>query len=419
VTNSGDANIELLTPNPTPDPVTIEFPRSATVTEPISLGNIYQDTYHALVFPAMTGQVVFYDINGQLVSQPLTVPPQSVTITPFVLSSSPLVLSVSLDLKNTFPITDPVGSSFVTLNSLVVTTQAVVPDPAVVQPETGSVSFLVGSVTSVDTGLQTFSMQPSSGDAIQISYDNAGGTQFVDCDPSMLTGMMIEIEAATQSDGTVFASEVSLIDNRQSSTELYGLVSGYAPEGIFYNLIVEGGEGVNETNSLIGSNVTVDWGGASYSVNRTNLDLSGSEDLVFDEVHVFPGQFVAVERAALVIPDPESDTQAGAMQPLMFELNQQTLSGLVSGYSYDPDTQTGTFTFDVNPDAAILTINPGLVSTTVRQIAGTYLRNSTSVADGDTVKVRGLLFVDPAYDNTSYQPGKAVAFIMVASRISK
>jgi hypothetical protein len=435
-TNSGAANIELLTPNPIPDPVTIEFTRSATVTELISLGNIYQDTYHALVFPAMTGRVVFYDINGQLVSQPLTVPTESVAITPFVLdNSSPRVLSVSLDLNKTFTITDaPLGSrrrsginqadasgSYVTAGPLVVTTQTAAPvppvAPAVGQPETGIIAFLVGTVTSVDTEVQTVSIQPTSGDAIQISYD--GGTQFVNCTPSILTGMMIETEAATQTDGTVLASQVALIDNNTSSTELYGVLSGYAPEGTFYNLIVNGGVGVNETSSLIGSNVTLDWGGASYSINSTNLDLSGSDDLIFDEVHVFPGQFVGVQGDALVIPDPESDTQAGAMQPGMFELNQQTLTGLVSGYSYDPGTQTGTFTLDVNPSAAILTMNPGLVSITVRQIPGTYLRNSISIADLDTVKVRGLLFVNPAYDNSNYHAGDSVDFIMVASRISK
>jgi hypothetical protein len=74
---------------------------------------------------------------------------------------------------------------------------------------------------------------------------------------------------------------------------------------------------------------------------------------------------------------------------------------------------------DVLSNAAFLTINPGLVSITVRQIPGTYLRNNISVGDADTVKVRGLLFVDPGYDNTNYPPGNAVAFIMVASRISK
>jgi hypothetical protein len=446
-TNSGNADIELLTPDPTPAPVTIEFTRSATVTEPISLPTIYQDTYHDLVFPAMTGRVVFYDINGKLVSQPLTVanlPAQTVTITPFfALGISPLVLSVSLDLKNTFTIIDAAGnqgrsgtnqadagSSYVAVGPLVVTTQTAAPapavSPAVGQPETGSISFLVGSVTGVGTPPNTISIQPTSGDAIQISYDV--GTQFVNCSPSMLTGMMIETEAATQTDGTVLASQVALIDSGTSSTELYGLLSGFAPEGIYYNLIVDGGVGVNEANSLIGKNVTLDWGGASYSVNSTNLDLSGTPELVFDEARVFPGQFVAVQGAALVTPDPECnetgvcDTQAGAMQPGMFELNQQTLTGRVSGYSYNPLTQTGTFTFDVDPTSPVQVLNPGLISITVRQIPGTYLRNNITVADNDIVMVRGLLFADPNYTNIDFVPPdepNPVAFIMVASRISK
>jgi hypothetical protein len=433
-TNSGSAVINLLTPDPTPVPVTVEFTRSSTITEPISLANIYQDTYHSLVFPAMTGQVVFYGSTGQLVSQPLTVPTQTIAITPFALGTSPLVLSISLDLANTFPITDPTVSrrrsgtnqpdasgSFLTVGPLVVTTQTAAPTPAVApavgQPETGSVSFLVGNVTSVDTSAFTISIQPTSGDAVQVSYDNTGGTQFVNCAPSGLTGMMIETAAVTQSTGTVFASKVTLIDNITSSTELYGLLSGFAPEGIFYNLIVDGGVGVNETTSLIGSNVTLDWGGAGYSVNSTNMDLSGSSDLVFDEARVFPGQFVGVQGDSLVIPDPNSSTQAGAMQPGMFELNQQTILGTVSGY----DIATGNFTLIVASNAPIRILNPGLISISVRQTAQTYLRKSPTFVTGDTVKVRGLLFADPNYSNIDYVPPtpNPVAFIMVAGRISK
>ncbi len=445
-TNSGSADIEMLTPDPTPTPVTVEFAHSATVTEPISIANIYQDTYSALVFPAMTGQVVFFDNTGQLVSQPLNIDAQTVA-TSFVLgATNPLVINLTLDLNQSFTINDPLasrrrsrtdrpdsGGSSVTPNPLVVTTQTVAPDPAVGQPESGSIVFMAGSVTSVDTIGNTITLQPTSSDSIQLSYD--GGTTFVNCDPSILAGMMIEIKAATQTNGTVLASEVDLIDTATSSSEFYGLLSGYAPEGIFYNLVVDGGEGVNTTDALIGRNVTIDWNGASYSVNSNGLDLSGTPELVFDEVHVFPGQFVGVQGDSLVMPDPNCIPvdpldpldpcviQVGAMQPGMFELNQQTLTGTVSGYSYDSGTQTGSFTLTVAADSALATLNAGLLplgTITVRQVPQTSLLNSPTFIDGDTVKVRGLVFVDPSYTNVNYQPSPTspVAFIVVAGRIS-
>jgi hypothetical protein len=442
-TNSLPADIELLTPDPTPTPVTVEFTRSAMVTEPVSIANIYQDTYSALVFPAMTGQVVFFDNTGQLVSQPLNIDAQTVA-TSFVLgATNPLVLDLTLDLNQSFTINDPganrrrsrtarpdSGGGSVTPNALVITTQAVAPDPAVGQPESGSIVFMAGSVTSVDTIGNTLTVQPTSGELFVLSYD--GGTQFGNCTPAILAGMMVEIKAATQTNGTVLASEVDLIDNATSSSEFYGTLTGYAPEGIFYNLVVAGGEGVNASDALIGKSVTIDWNGASYSVNSNGLDLSGSPELVFDEVHVFPGQFVGVQGDSLVIPDPNCVPvnpldpldpcviQAGAMQPGMFELNQQTLTGTVSGYSYNSGTQTGSFTLTVANNAAIVSLNPGLVSITVRQVPQTNLMNSPTFNDGDPVKIRGLVFVDPTYMNVNYQPSPTspVAFIVVAGRIS-
>jgi len=103
----------------------------------------------------------------------------------------------------------------------------------------------------------------------------------------------------------------------------------------------------------------------------------------------------------------------------MLELQEQTLSGQVSGYVYDPVAQMGTFTLIVDSSAPIKILNSGLLSITVHQIPQTYLRNSPTFADGDQVKVRGLLFVDSSFYSGNYHPPDPVAFIMVADRISK
>jgi hypothetical protein len=230
--------------------------------------------------------------------------------------------------------------------------------------------------------------------------------------------MMIETEDQTQSSGAVLATKVTLIENSGSSSELYGLLAGRAPDGQSYNLIVEGGAGLNVSTGLIGKKITLDWIAAGYSVNTSRIDLSGSQDLVFDEARAFPGQFVASQWDSLIVPDPDS-SNAGYLQPRMIELQEQTISGQVLDYAFDVGTQTGTFTLTVASSAPIKTLNSGLISITVRQISQTYLRNTPTFVNGDAVKVRGLLFVDPLYNNGNYQPPNPVKFIMVADRISK
>lgn len=425
-TNSLPGNINLLT-----SPVTFEFTRSAVVTEPVTSLLIYQDTYSALVFPDMTGEVVFYDLNGQPVMQSFTVPAQSVPAN-FVLGTDPQVLSVSLDLSKSFTITDTSGpvqrragrsphassggtSTFTVNSSLVLTTQSAVPAPAVGQPESGSIAFLVATVDSVDTTNHTLTIQPTDAEVMQFSYDPNGGTTFLDgADPSMLTGMMVAIDGVTEAaDGSLFATTVDFIDTT-SGSELYGQLSGYAPDGINDNLIVDGGNGANVTSALLENNVSIDWTAASCRVNSGNLDLSGSSDLIFDQDHIFPGQFVEVYGDTLMVPDPNTDN-AGLLQPAMFELEQVTITGLVQNY----DSQTGTFSLAIAANSPLFNMNPGLLSLTVRQVPQTYLRNLASISDNAQVKVRGLLFVDPNYNNANYQPGDPVAFIMVASRVSQ
>jgi len=60
-----------------------------------------------------------------------------------------------------------------------------------------------------------------------------------------------------------------------------------------------------------------------------------------------------------------------------------------------------------------------LTTITVRLPSQTYLRKNPTFVNGETVSVRGLLFVDPLYNNGNYQPPNPVKFIVVADRISK
>jgi hypothetical protein len=297
-----------------------------------------------------------------------------------------------------------------------VTAGKTVPDPSVGQPESGSFSFVVGTVTGVNESTKKLTIRPSSGDSFQFSYDNT--TQFVNCSPSILLNMMVETEGETQLNGSVLATEIELINSSVSNSEIYGVMSGYAPDGMNFNLIMQGGMGVNATTGLIGKNITLDWLAAGYSVNGARLSPSLYPDLVFDEARSFPGQLVEAEWDTLIVPDPDS-SNAGYMQPRMFELEEQTLTGQVTNYVYDSGTQTGTFTLTVASNASIRRMNSGLVSITVRRVPVTFLQSNPTFVDGDTVKVRGLIFADPLYNNSNYHPPDPIKFIMVADRISR
>jgi len=429
--NSGSTNnlIDLLT-----DPVTVEFAHSAIITEPVSIRDIYQDTYSALVFPEMTGSITFYDDSGQKVVQAITVPAQTVPYQ-FVLGKDPMVLNVWVDIQKSFTIGATANrrrkasryqssAGMVGVNPLIVSAQSQTPNPSVGQPESGSITFLVGTVSSVDLVNQKIALQPASGDAITVSYSSSGlnATDFEECTPATVTGMLVEMAGVTQSDGSVLATEVEAA-GLPTDSQLYGVFSGYNPSGLFA-MVVEGGNGVNVNSALVGKSISVDWINDDYGVNDGGLIDMTNTDLHFDESYVYPGQFVEVEWDTLVVPDTDvcsldgTPCNAGYIQPSMIELQQQTITGTVSGLNYNPLTQTGSFTLTPSSNAAIRIQNPGL-TITVNQIPQTYLRGlSSGFNNGSTVNVRGLLFATTP--NGGYIPSVSspVDFVLVAGRIS-
>ena len=80
----------------------------------------------------------------------------------------------------------------------------------------------------------------------------------------------------------------------------------------------------------------------------------------------------------------------GTINASEIDLEQQGLSGTVSGYSGSAPT---TFTLTLPADSAFTTLT-GSTTVTVFQQAGTKLSGMTTIMNGSTVHVRGLVFFD-------------------------
>jgi hypothetical protein len=133
---------------------------------------------------------------------------------------------------------------------------------------------------------------------------------------------------------------------------------------------------------------------ATFNIDTDNVDMSNlSFTAVFNDSTVLKGQRVdAVSSTGMM--------QGGGMGGMMgggtvtaseIDLEQQGLSGAVSGY---PGTGAPTtFTLTVATDSVFATLT-GTTFITVFQQPGTELRGMTTITNGSTVHVRGLLFFD-------------------------
>jgi hypothetical protein len=147
------------------------------------------------------------------------------------------------------------------------------------------------------------------------------------------------------------------------------------------------GSGGGMDDSKTGAMFTVDVSKAGFKADQSNLDTNGLSSLLssanfpFDAATVHSGQRVEIDSRHAV-----SGTSAVAET---VKLQQQTLSGTVSGLTRGSPT---TFTLTVAPDSAFAML-AGTTTITVYWQSGTDLHNLPhTLTNGDSVRVRGLLF---------------------------
>jgi hypothetical protein len=155
------------------------------------------------------------------------------------------------------------------------------------------------------------------------------------------------------------------------------------------NIVAQDGSGSGMDDTKVGSTLGVAVTGAQYKVSQGNIDSSGigglpsSPNFPFDATTVHAGQRVEVESASMI--------NGTAIVAEKVKLQQQALTGTVSGLSGPTSAGPVTFTLTVASDSAFAMLS-GQTTVTVFWQPGTDLHNLTNVNNSDQVRVRGLVF---------------------------
>jgi hypothetical protein len=241
----------------------------------------------------------------------------------------------------------------------------------------------------------TMSMMQSSQD---ISVTTGSNTQFMGMGGmgSMSNGMIVMVDATMHSDGTFMAQKVESMMSMSGGSMADGLVTSLSGNPVTQLTIgTMDGTGSGMMGSDLAGTMTVNVSPtAIFNIDSDNVEMTNLPFTpTFDGTTVFQGQRVeAVSSTGMM--------QGGGMGGMMgggtinaseIDLEQQGLSGTVSAYvGSAPPT---TFTLTVASDSAFTTLT-GATTITVFQQTGTELRGMTTITNGNTVHVRGLLFFD-------------------------
>ncbi len=163
-------------------------------------------------------------------------------------------------------------------------------------------------------------------------------------------------------------------------------------------------------SSFFSNNATVNLtGSTSFNMDTDDMDMSNLPSTpTFDADHMYAGERVrCISNSAMGREmDGMGGTGGGGMMGTMnaseCDLVQQGFTGTVSNYSASGGQATFTLPLSSDSYFAVLT---GASTITVYQQPGTELYGLSSINNGQTIQVRGMIFKDGS------------VFRMVASRI--
>ena len=378
-------------------PQRIELSHLSGTTAPLVAVEIPVGSYTGMTITASNPEVTFVNSLGQIMKiEPALNQTVTVNFNASVTIKSSSVLSLDMNLANALTFDAQGNPTGVNLSpgAFTLSSAAVSSDENEQQEENGKIEDAVGTVTNVSGNSFTLSMG-QSGSSLTFSTDS--NTEFKDgASLVTLSNMMVKVEGITKADGTMYAKEVEGIGD-DTGMEAEGMITSVSGNpAAQLSVVAQDGGGSGVDGNTLGNSVVIDVSNAAYEINGDSIDSSGlgalpsSPKFPFDATTVHAGQRVQVESES-GMSDSTAHQDGSSVNAQRVRLEQQGLRGTVSGLSSAISAGPATFTLTVPSDSAFA-ITSGFTVVQVFWQPGTQLHDTTGVAEGQAIEVRGLVF---------------------------
>jgi hypothetical protein len=386
------------TVNVVPAAAPVEMMQTMGSMQPISTMNVPQGSYTQAAITLSAVSMGYMDPTSHTYLQKTMAGPFTATV-PFspmlTVGTNPMALNFDMNMAASVSIDGSGNVIFtptLTAMNASVASNGANPWQGGMQHQVGRVSSLSGSQFTMGSmmGVQTMTLATNS--ATQFPSSGLTGMGM------MSTGMMVAVDATLQADGSYLAQRVEYMGAGVTGMMGGGLVTaitGNPPTQL--TLVANGGMGGGMMASSIGGTITatlpasVPYSFDADAVDLTNLPFTPA----FGPTSLAKGQKLELVSATSMMGGGMmgggSTGSLGALTASRVRLEQQGLHGVVSAYT--ASGSQATFTLTLPSDSAFSTI-AGTTAITVYQQAGTQLQGLPSVANGNDVQARGLLFYD-------------------------
>jgi hypothetical protein len=370
-------------------PVTVELSHLAGTFIPLALAKLSPGTYTQLTADLGAAEIVFLP-QGASTPVHKTIPALgkiTIALTPgIVVPAGATSLNVDVDLASSITID---ASNNIVFNPKFTVTSTSIPGVGEKEDdEHGELDDLKGVVGTVSTSSFVLNVGMTS-NAHPLTFTVDQNTTFDGISGGLAglkTGMVVEVNGVTQSSGDFLARRVELESEHTIGMEAEGRVFSTAGMPNSFQLIVHN----------LGTTITVNLSpNTTFRVN-SEFSLNIPSGLTFSASTLAAGQNVEADA------DSGTGTTAAASR---VQLKQQAVDGTVTALS------GGTFQLTLDPNSALARLS-GQSSINV-SAANAENKTGASLANGQVVRVRGLLFFTPANGST------AASYTLVARVIKK
>jgi Domain of unknown function (DUF5666)/Domain of unknown function (DUF4382) len=382
-------------------PVRLELTHLAGTFQPVAVTSVPVGSYNQLSITVTSAEATVFS-GTQLVN--VSVPSAGTSFTvalnpPLTISGGANTLNIDFNLTSSLSIDSFLNITF-TPQFLV--TAAVV--PAAAQQGSGSGQFDLGGVVQSVSGTQ-FTMTVDAGSLSNtgtgpqtLTFNTNSSTTFdgVAGLSAALQGLVVEVDAITQSDGTFLARKIEVESASPNGMEVEGFitaVSGTPPSS--FQLVPQEVSASAAIGPVLGSSVilTINPGPSptSFRIGQNNVSLNG--------ILPVPTFGSANDLAAGQQVEADSNVASGSnFTPTRVQLKEQALDGTISALT------GSTFTLTLDPASAFAKAS-GKSTITVN---GLNAQNQTgkTLANGQAVRVRGLLFFNSSASSYTMIPSQ-------------
>lgn len=366
-------------------PVTVELTHLAGTFIPLALTKLSPGTYTQLTVDLGAGEIVFLP-QGASTPVHKNIPALgkiTIPLTPgIVVPAGATSLNVDVDLASS--VTIDASNNVVFNPKFTVTSNSVPAAGEKEDDEHGELDDVKGVVGTVSASSFVLNIGTAS-NAHPLTFNVDQNTTFDGISgglAALKSGMVVEVNAVTITDGTLLAKRVELETEHTIGMEAEGRVFSTTNMPTSFQLIVHEDEGANAPN--LGTTITVNLSpNTTFRVN-SEFSMNIPTSLTFSATTLAAGQNVEADA------DSGTGTTVTASR---VQLKQQAVDGTIAGLS------NGNFQLNLDPNSALARLS-GQSSINV-SAANAENKTAASLANGQVVRVRGLLFFTPANGSTA------------------